>query len=265
MRLAYPRVTDTGEETEVLALDGVTFEVGRGELVALVGPSGCGKTSLLLLVNGLLAPSGGQVRLDGDRIDAPSADRALVFQDAALLPWRTVQANVELGLELRGLSLAARRAVAARHLQLVGLESFEHFYPHQLSGGMRQRVGLARALSVEPRVLLMDEPFAALDAQTRQLMGAELLRLWEADRKTILFVTHDLDEAIYLADRVVVLSARPGRVVDVVPIELPRPRALAIRSSPEFGRYRQRMWERLEREVLPTMIRRNGGEADGPR
>jgi NitT/TauT family transport system ATP-binding protein len=239
----------------------VTLEVARGEFLAVVGPSGCGKTSLLLLVNGLLSPTSGQVRLDGERIAAPSADRALVFQEAALLPWRTVRANVELGLELGRLPPASRRAIVARQLRLVGLEPFEHFYPHQLSGGMRQRVGLARALSVEPRILLMDEPFAALDAQTRLLMGAELLRLWEADRKTILFVTHDLDEAIYLADRVVVLSARPGQVVDVVPIGLPRPRGLALRSSPEFGAYRQRIWERLEQEVLRTTASGNG---EGP-
>jgi NitT/TauT family transport system ATP-binding protein len=264
VRLAYRRIAENGEEAEILALDGVSLEVARGELLALVGPSGCGKSSLLLLVNGLLSPSGGEVRLDGERIEAPSADRALVFQEAALLPWRTVQHNVELGLELRGLPPARRRAIVDRHLRLVGLESFAHFYPHQLSGGMRQRVGLARALSVEPRILLMDEPFAALDAQTRQLMGAELLRLWGADRKTILFVTHDLDEAIYLADRVVVLSARPGQVVDVVPIDLPRPRGLGIRSSPEFGAYRQRMWERLEREVLSTMASGNRRGPDGP-
>ena len=265
VRLAYRRVTANGDGTEVLALDGVSFRVAPGEFVALVGPSGCGKSSLLLLVNGLLAPTAGQVRLDGQLIAAPSADRALVFQEAALLPWRTVQANVELALEIRGLPAATRHEVARRYLRLVGLEAFERFFPHQLSGGMRQRVGLARALSVAPRVLLMDEPFAALDAQTRQLMGAELLRLWEADRKTILFVTHDLDEAIYLADRVVVLSARPGRVIDDVPVEIPRPRALGIRSSPEFGVSRQRIWQRLEREVLTALARGDGPEPDGPR
>jgi NitT/TauT family transport system ATP-binding protein len=263
VQLAYRRIAENGEETEVLALDEMTLEVARGEIVAVVGPSGCGKSSLLLCVNGLLAPTSGQVRLDDERIEAPSGDRALVFQDAALLPWRTVKANVELGLELRRLPAVRRHEVVDRYLRMVGLESFAHFYPHQLSGGMRQRVGLARALSVEPRILLMDEPFAALDAQTRQLMAVELLRLWEADRKTILFVTHDLDEAIYLADRVVVLSARPGHVVDVVPIEIPRPRGLAIRSSPAFGAYRQRMWERLEREVLSSMASRNGGAGDG--
>jgi NitT/TauT family transport system ATP-binding protein len=233
--------------------------VARGELVSVVGPSGCGKSSLLLLVNGLLAPTAGQVRLDGRVIDAPSAARALVFQDAALLPWRTVQANVELGLELRGVPPRERREIAGRHVRLVGLEPFASFLPHQLSGGMRQRVGLARALSVDPQILLMDEPFAALDAQMRWLMGAELLRLWELDRKTILFVTHDLDEALYLAERVVVLSASPGRVLDVIPVDVPRPRPLSIRSSAQFGALRQRIWQRLEAEVVRAMA-----DAGGP-
>jgi NitT/TauT family transport system ATP-binding protein len=253
--LTYRRLDRAGQALPVVALDGVSLTISRGELVAVVGPSGCGKSSLLFVVNGLLPPTVGQVRVDGQGIAGPSADRALVFQDAALLPWRSVQANVELALEILGLPAAARRETARRHLRLVGLEDFGSFFPHQLSGGMRQRVGLARALCVEPRILLMDEPFAALDAQTRQLMGAELLRLWEGDRKTVLFVTHDLDEAIYLADRVVVLSARPGRVMDEVAIALPRPRGLGIRSSPEFGSYRRRLWECLEKEVLTAMAR----------
>jgi NitT/TauT family transport system ATP-binding protein len=261
VRLAYRHLAD-GEAREVLALDDVSVDVAHGEFVAVVGPSGCGKTSLLFLVNGLLPPMTGQVRVDGRPVDRPSANRALVFQDAALLPWRTVQSNVELGLELHGVPAARRRAVAQRHLRLVGLGGFEGFFPHQLSGGMRQRVSLARALAVEPRILLMDEPFAALDAQTRQLMGAELLGLWGRERKTILFVTHDLDEAIFLADRVVVLTARPGRVLDVVPIDLPRPRELAIRSTPAFGVYRQRLWEELEGEARRAMAAGNGAQRD---
>jgi NitT/TauT family transport system ATP-binding protein len=251
--LVYPRPAADPEPSGLVALDDVSLTVERGEFVAVVGPSGCGKTSLLLLVNGLLAPTTGAVWLDGARIAAPSADRALVFQEAALLPWRTVRANVELGLELAGHAPAVRRAAAARHLRLVGLEGFEGFYPHQLSGGMRQRVGLARALAVEPRLLLMDEPFAALDAQLRQLMGVELSRIWERDRKTILFVTHDLDEAIQLADRVVMLSAAPGRVLDDVRIELPRPRGLEIRAGAVFGEYRRRLWARLEGEVVRAL------------
>jgi NitT/TauT family transport system ATP-binding protein len=262
VRLAYRHPGDDHGAGELLALDDVNLEVRPGELVTVVGPSGCGKTSLLFLVNGLLAPTAGQVRVDGQAIEGPSADRALVFQDAALLPWRTVQANVELGLELHGRPAPTRRAAARRHLRLVGLAGFERFFPHQLSGGMRQRVGLARALAVEPRILLMDEPFAALDAQTRQLMGAELLELWERERTTILFITHDLDEAIFLADRVVILTARPGRVLDVVPIELPRPRELAIRSTPAFGAYRQRLWEELEREVRRALAAADGARVD---
>ena len=246
VRIVYQRPADGAE---LVALDSMSLSVGAGELVAIVGPSGCGKSTLLLSINGLLPPTRGRVSLDGAAVTGPSAERALVFQEFALLPWRTVLANVELGLELAGHRGADRRAVARHHLALVGLRDFESFYPNQLSGGMRQRVGLARALAVRPRVLLMDEPFGALDAQTRMLMGAELLRLWEADRKTIVFVTHDLDEAIYLADRVVMLSARPGRVLESVPIELPRPRSLDIRNSAAFGAYRGRLWARLEAEA----------------
>ncbi len=244
--VAYQRPGDGGE---LVALDGVNFTVDAGELVAVIGPSGCGKSSLLLVVNGLLRPARGRVTLEGTPISGPSSERALVFQEFALLPWRTALGNVEVGLELAGHPAAERRVQARRHLGLVGLAEFEDYFPHQLSGGMRQRVGLARALAVRPRVLLMDEPFGALDAQTRVLMGAELLRLWEGDRKTILFVTHDLDEAIYLADRVVVLSARPGRVLESVRIELPRPRSLAVRGTSDFGAYRQRLWARLEGEA----------------
>jgi NitT/TauT family transport system ATP-binding protein len=246
LRIAYPRPSDG---TELVALDGVSLTVEAGKLVAIVGPSGCGKSTLLLAINGLLRPARGRVTLDGAPVTGPSPARALVFQEFALLPWRTVLANVELGLELAGHGSADRRDIARHHLAVVGLGGFEAFYPHQLSGGMRQRVGLARALAVCPRVLLMDEPFGALDAQTRTLMGAELLRLWESDRKTIVFVTHDLDEAIYLADHVVMLSARPGRVLDDVRIELPRPRALDIRNSAAFAAYRGRLWKQLEAEV----------------
>jgi NitT/TauT family transport system ATP-binding protein len=246
LAVVYRRPTDGGP---LVALNGVSFTVEAGELVAVVGPSGCGKSSLLLAVNGLLRPARGRLTLEGAPVTGPSPERALVFQESALLPWRTALANVELGLELAGHPAAERRDLSRQYLRLVGLAEFEAYYPHQLSGGMRQRVGLARALAVRPRVLLMDEPFGALDAQTRALMGAELLRLWEADRRTILFVTHDLDEAIYLADRVVVLSARPGRVLDTVRIEMPRPRSLAVRGTPDFGAYRQRLWARLEGEA----------------
>jgi NitT/TauT family transport system ATP-binding protein len=232
-----------------LALSDVNLAIGDGEFVTIVGPSGCGKSTLLMLIAALLQPSKGCVRLNGAEVKGPGSDRALVFQDFALLPWRTVLANVELGLELKGIRAAERRDIARRHIAMVGLRAFERHYPHQLSGGMRQRVGIARALSVGPEVLLMDEPFGALDAQIRQVMGSELLRIWERDRKTILFVTHDIDEAIYLADRIIVMSASPGRVIEDIPVTLARPRPLEIRNSPEFTAYRQRIWDLLEEQV----------------
>jgi len=196
-----------------LALQDVNLSIGKGEFVTIVGPSGCGKSTLLMLIAALLQPSAGSITLNGARVAAPGSDRALVFQDFALLPWRTVLKNVEVGLELKHVPRGEREEIARRYLKLVALERFADRYPHQLSGGMRQRVAIARALCVHPEILLMDEPFGALDAQTRQVMGSELLRLWESDRKTIIFVTHDLDEAIYLADRVIVMSASPGRII----------------------------------------------------
>src|SRR3954447_806616 len=250
VRLTYRRPLD---DAEFLAPEAVSLAVEQGEFVAIVGPSGCGKSTLLLLINGLLHPSSGQILLNGRPVASPGPDRALVFQEFALLPWRTVLNNVELGLEVTGQSATARRAIARDNLRLVGLSAFERYYPHQLSGGMRQRVGIARALAVGPEVLLMDEPFGALDAQTRQIMGAVLLRIWERDRKTILFVTHDIDESIYLADRVVVMSANPGRVLEVLPISLPRPRDFEARNSAAFLEYRRRIWDRLEQEVRKSL------------
>ena len=234
---------------QFLALENVNFEVGGGEFVTIVGPSGCGKSTLLMLISALLPPSSGSISLNGRAVTAPGSDRALVFQDFALLPWRNVLKNVELGLELKGLPADRRRDAARRYIAMVGLRAFERHYPHQLSGGMRQRVGIARALSVEPEILLMDEPFGALDAQIRQVMGSELLRIWERDRKTILFVTHDIDEAIYLADRVIVMSASPGRVIREIAVELSRPRRLDIRNTPAFAAYRQAIWDLLEEQV----------------
>jgi NitT/TauT family transport system ATP-binding protein len=235
-----------------LALSDVDLSIRDGEFVTIVGPSGCGKSTLLMLIAALLAPTSGAVRLDGRLVTAPGSDRALVFQDFALLPWRTVLANVALGLELKGIPTPERDAIARRHIAMVGLGAFAGHYPHQLSGGMRQRVGIARALAVEPEVLLMDEPFGALDAQIRQVMGCELLRIWERGRKTILFVTHDIDEAIYLADRTIVMSASPGRIIADIALTLRRPRPLEIRNDPAFTAYRQQIWDLLEREVLAS-------------
>jgi sulfonate transport system ATP-binding protein len=247
-----------------LALAEVNLTIADGEFVTIVGPSGCGKSTLLMLVAALLQPSKGKVRLDGADVTSPGSDRAMVFQDFALLPWRTVLANVELGLELKGVPAAERNEIARRHIAMVGLRAFERHYPHQLSGGMRQRVGIARALSVEPEVLLMDEPFGALDAQIRQVMGSELLRIWERDRKTILFVTHDIDEAIYLADRVIVMSASPGRVVEDIAVTLPRPRPLEIRDSAPFIEYRRRIWDLLEAQVRASGSWEQQGEKPQP-
>jgi NitT/TauT family transport system ATP-binding protein len=250
VELRYRKPSD---EQEFLALHGVDLVIERGELITIVGPSGCGKSSLLLVIQGLLKPSAGQVSLNGKPIRGPGQDRALVFQEFALLPWRSVLHNVELGLEIQQLPTHRRRELAQQNIRRVGLAKFADYFPHQLSGGMRQRVGIARALAVDPEVLLMDEPFGALDAQMRQLMATELLRIWEADRKTIVFVTHDVDEAIFLADRVVVMSASPGRVLEVLPIELPRPREPDVRNSPSFAEYRRRIWQHLEREVRASL------------
>ena len=235
----------------------MSFNVESGQFVAIVGPSGCGKSSLLAMVNGLQRPTSGRITLNGRAVTAPGPERALVFQEFALLPWRTAIANVELGLELQGVEASRRREVAREYLRKVGLGDFEHFLPHQLSGGMRQRIGIARALSVRPEVLLMDEPFGSLDAQVRLVMGAELLRIWESDRTTVLFVTHDIDEAIYLADRIVVMSAVPGRVIDDLAVGLPRPRRPELREERGFSDLRRRIWGDLEEEVRRSLVWRS--------
>lgn len=233
-----------------LAVDGFELTVQKGEFVTIVGPSGCGKSTMLLVVDGLIRPSGGRVIIDGTGVTGPGTDRALVFQEFALLPWRTVESNVMLGLELqRRYSAEQMREMATRFIEMIGLQGFEKHHPHQLSGGMRQRVGLARALAVNPEILLMDEPFAALDAQTREIMSEELLRIWEQEKKTVLFVTHSIEEAVYLADRVVVMSGQPGQVKEIVNVELPRPRDLAIKDDPNFVRKRRHIWNLLEEEV----------------
>jgi NitT/TauT family transport system ATP-binding protein len=239
--------------TEVVALDGISLAVDEGEFVSLIGPSGCGKSTLLHILDGLEAPTAGQALVAGRPVDGPGPDRGMVFQEYALLPWRTVQANVELGLELRGLPAAERRRIAADRLALVGLRGFEGRYPHELSGGMRQRVSIARALALQPQILLMDEPFANLDAQTRLLLEDELLAIWQRTGQTMLFVTHDLAEAIAMADRVVIFTARPGRIKDVVRVPLPRPRdVVRVRTTPEFARLYDHVWTQLRDEVLKS-------------
>ena len=229
----------------VRALDGIELSIGEAEFVALLGPSGCGKSTLLNLLAGFEAPSEGGISFAGTPVSRPGPDRAVVFQDAALLPWLSVQDNVTFGLRMRGDPPAGYAARTAELLHLVGLQGFEEALPAQLSGGMRQRVGLARALVMQPRALLMDEPFGALDAQTRLAMQQLLLDVWQTLRTTVLFVTHDIDEAILLADRVCVMTARPGRILRSIPIELPRPRSLALLTQPGFMAYKADIMEAL--------------------
>ncbi len=233
----------------LLAVDGATLDIAEGELVAIVGPSGCGKTTFLNAVDGLLPITSGSLSLDGRLIDRPGHDRALVFQQPSLLPWRTVIDNVLYGLELLGTPRAEARPRAQRFVDLVGLSGFEESYPLELSGGMQQRCNLARALAVDPDVLLLDEPFAALDAQTRETMQHELLRIWNETRKTAVFITHDIVEAVYLADRVIVFTARPGRVKEVLRVDLPRPRDLRVKWEPRFVEIQSRIWESIREEA----------------
>jgi len=229
----------------VRALSDVSFDVRPGEFVSLVGPSGCGKTTLLRIINGLIAPEEGSVTVMGQKPE-PGPDLAMVFQSARLLPWRSVAGNIEFALELRGHDKTERRQRALALLGAVGLRDFADAYPHQLSGGMQQRVGLARALAVEPKVLLMDEPFAALDAMTREVLRKELLQMWARQRMAIVFVTHDIDEAVYLSQRVVLLRPRPGRIDEVVDVTLPEPRwEIDPRQTPQFADLRNHLWDRI--------------------
>jgi NitT/TauT family transport system ATP-binding protein len=234
----------------VTALDDISFDVHSGEFLVLVGPSGCGKSTLLDLVAGLGQPTSGQILVDGAPVTGPGLDRGIVFQQYALLPWRTAQANVEFGLEANGVPRRERADRARQFLNLVGLSGFADRYPHELSGGMKQRVAIARSLAFDPDVLLMDEPFAALDAQTRDGLQDELLRIWEQTGKTIVFITHGIDEAVYLGQRVAVMTSRPGRIKRIVDIPLgSRTASEDLRSDPTFARYRHEIWSLLRDEV----------------
>jgi NitT/TauT family transport system ATP-binding protein len=237
--------------TRLAALDGVDLTVMDGELLSIVGPSGCGKTTFLSVVDGLIPATAGTILVDGEVVTRPGPDRAVVFQDASLLPWRTVLGNVVYGLECLGVRARAAPERAENFIDLVGLRGFEQHYPHELSGGMQQRVNLARALAVDPKILLMDEPFASLDAQTRELMQEELLRIWASAGKTVLFVTHQIDEAIYLSDRVAVFSARPGRIKEIVPVAIERPRPLRIKRESRFHAIEDRIWSLIEDGASP--------------
>ncbi|MGR0158997.1 ABC transporter ATP-binding protein [Paenarthrobacter nitroguajacolicus] len=249
------RATKTTSATRLTAIDSLSLDVRDGEFLTLVGPSGSGKTTLLDLLAGLSTPTSGEVLVDGKAVTGPGKDRAVVFQQYALFPWRTASANVSIGLEGVGpdgrkLNRRERAAKASEYLALVGLAGFEDRYPHELSGGMKQRVAIARSLAYEPDVLLMDEPFAALDAQTREQLQDELLRIWKATGKTIVFITHGIDEAVYLGERVAVLSARPGRLKEIVDINIPdRDGDEDIRSNHAFVEHRHQVWTLLHDEV----------------
>jgi NitT/TauT family transport system ATP-binding protein len=232
----------------VQALARVSLEVADGEFLSVVGPSGCGKTTLLKILAGLSRKSAGEVAVAGAPVDGPRKDIGIVFQDATLLAWRTVLENVLLPVEVQKLDHAVHRERALGLLTLVGLAGFEGRYPNELSGGMQQRAAIVRALVLDPRILLMDEPFGALDAMTRERMNVELLRIWEERKKTVFFITHSIPEAVFLGDRVVVMSPRPGRIVEVIPVPLPRPRGLAVMGSPEFGALTTRIRALFEAE-----------------
>ncbi|MFC4055471.1 ABC transporter ATP-binding protein [Actinomadura syzygii] len=244
------------------ALKDVSLEIEAGEFVCVVGTSGCGKTTLLKAIDGLVPISSGTVELDGKKVTKPGKSRSVVFQAASLLPWRTVVGNVRYGLEMQGRGRGKAKDDTARTveslIELVGLKGFEHAYPSELSGGMQQRVNLARALACDPQMLLLDEPFAALDAQTREIMQGELVKIWGASNKTALFITHQIDEAIYLADKVVVMTARPGRIREVIKIDLPRPRPLQIKRDPEFVAYLDQVWTMIEEEGRLAAMRDRG-------
>jgi NitT/TauT family transport system ATP-binding protein len=235
--------------TRLTALAGVNLQVMDGEFVSIVGPSGCGKTTFLSVVDGLIAASAGCILVDGQVVTKPGPDRAVVFQDASLLPWRTVLGNVVYGLECLGVGARKAKERASHFIDMVGLSGFEQHYPYELSGGMQQRVNLARALVMDPKILLMDEPFASLDAQTREAMQEELLQIWVKAKKTVLFVTHQIDEAIYLSDRVMVMTKRPGRAKKIFKIDLPRPRDYEMRVTPEFNELKLEIWNELKDEI----------------
>jgi len=251
-----------GPSDRFTALEDITLDVRPGEFLTLVGPSGCGKSTLLDLLGGLTAPTSGRILLDGRPIEGPARDRGIVFQQYALFPWRTAAQNVEFGLDIAGLKARQRREIARHYLDLVGLTAFADRHPHELSGGMKQRVAIARSLAYDPEVLLMDEPFAALDAQTRETLQGELLRIWRATGKTIIFITHGIDEAVVLGQRVAVMTSRPGRIKHIVEIpEALRNETEDVRSLPEFGPVRHEVWSLLREEVLKAQRLAGGAGA----
>jgi NitT/TauT family transport system ATP-binding protein len=235
---------------EMVALNGVSIDIADNEFVCVVGPSGCGKSTLLNNIAGLDTPTSGKIYVDGKEVTGPGAERGVVFQQYALFPWLTVQKNVEFGLKLKGMKKEEASEIANKYLKMVELQDFANSYPKELSGGMKQRVAIARAYAVNPEVLLMDEPFGALDAQTRTQLQSELLKTWETERKTCFFITHDVDEAIILAQRVIIMSARPGRVKEIVNIDIPYPRTQETKMTKEFLELKNYIWGKVYQEYL---------------
>ena len=239
-----------GRNGKMIALNGVDFEIKENEFICVVGPSGCGKSTLLNIIAGLLEPTSGAVYVDGKKVEGTGTERGVVFQQYALFPWLTVLQNVMFGLKLKGMPDAQAKEIAMKYIKMVQLEEFVHSYPKELSGGMKQRVAIARAYAVQPEVLLMDEPFGALDAQTRAQLQEDLLKTWEQEKRTCFFITHDVEEAVLLATRVVVMSARPGRVKEIIPINLPYPRNQATKLLPEFNDYKNAIWAQVYKEYV---------------
>jgi NitT/TauT family transport system ATP-binding protein len=257
---ALAKTFQTIKGESVHAIDGLSFDVGENEFLSIVGPSGCGKSTLLYIVAGFVAPTRGQVLVDGLPIRGPGPDRGIVFQEYALFPWKTVEANIKYGLEEKAVPRREQDRTVQKYLRLMGLDGFQHKYPRELSGGMKQRVALARTLAYDPDVLLMDEPFGALDAQTRELQQDELLAIWRLRKKTVLLVTHSVEEAVYLSERVLVMTARPGRIKSVVDVKLDRSRPREeVVTSAEFAALRNRVWLDVRAEVLkPDDVLREG-------
>ena len=235
---------------EMIALNGANLDIRENEFICVIGPSGCGKSTLLNIIAGLLEPTFGEVIVDGHKVEGTGVDRGVVFQQYALFPWLTVKKNVQFGLKLQGKSQAEMDAISEKYIKMVGLEKFTDSYPKELSGGMKQRVAIARAYAVNPSVLLMDEPFGALDAQTRTQLQSELLKTWQEENKTCFFVTHDIEEAIVLASRVVIMSARPGRIKEIIDIDIPHPRDQATKMSPRFIELKNYIWCQVYQEYL---------------
>ncbi len=249
-KITVRHLTKSYNGGKVVALQDVSFEVQPYESLCILGPSGCGKTTLLRLLDCLIARDQGEIALDGEPVTAPRPDVAMVFQHFGLFPWKNLEENIAYGLALRGRPKEEIVQTGQRYIELVGLKGFEKSYPYQLSGGMQQRAGLARALAVNPSLLLMDEPFGSLDAQTRESLQEELSRILEQERKTMLFVTHSIDEAIYLGDRILLMTPRPGRICEILPVEIPRPRDITkVRSDPRFIQLRAHIWEQLKQDV----------------